>query len=126
MLPSAPVIYQPPDMNGAAVERQFDISPKGLYHVMFGDKSVVFQLLYHERRAQRIAQGPWIHLDGGHMQRDFSFQIDYVDMFRRHRQANVADYQVIDIINDHVCYVITDKKTPCKSQLISPAPTTSP
>jgi hypothetical protein len=111
-LPSQPVLYEPPDMQRKAVERQFEISPKALFHVMFGDKSAVFQLLYHERRAQRIAQGPWLPLEGGHMRRDFHFQIDYFDYFRRARQANVIDYQVIDIMNDHVCYVVSDFKTP--------------
>jgi hypothetical protein len=111
-LPSQPVIYEPPNMHRKVVERQFDISTKSLFHVMFGDKSVVFQLLYHERRAQRILQGPWVSLEGGHMRRDFEFQIDYFDVLRRARQANVVDYQVIDIMNDHVCYVITDYKTP--------------
>lgn len=111
-LPSHPVIYEPQDMQRKAVERQFDISPKALFHVMFGDKSAVFQLLYHERRAQRIAQGPWVPVEGGHMRRDFQFQIDYFDIFRRARQANVVDYQVIEVNNDHICYVITDRKTP--------------
>jgi hypothetical protein len=111
-LPSQPVICEPQNMQRKAVERQFEISPKALFHVMFGDKSAVFQLLYHERRAQRIAQGPWVHLDQGHMRRDFHFQIDYIDLLRRHRQANVVDYQVIDVLNDHVCYVVTDMKTP--------------
>lgn len=111
-LPSHPVVYEVKDMQRKAVEKEFDISPKALFHVMFGDKSAVFQLLYHERRAQRIAQGPWIHLDQGHMRRDFHFQIDYVDMLRRHRQANVVDYQLIDVLNDHICYVVTDMKTP--------------
>jgi hypothetical protein len=111
-LPSHPVVYEPQDMQRKAVERQFEISPKALFHVMFGDKSVVFQLLYHERRAQRISQGPWAHLDKDHMRRDFHFQIDYVDIFRRHRQANVVDHQIIEVLNDHICYVVTDKKTP--------------
>ncbi|ATZ54015.1 hypothetical protein BCIN_10g00410 [Botrytis cinerea B05.10] len=111
-LPSQPVIYEPPDMQRKTVEREFGISPKALFHLMFGDKSAVFQLLYHERRAQKIAQGPWVHLDGNHMRRDFEFQIDYVDSWRRSRQANVVDHQIIDIMNDHVCYVVTDSKTP--------------
>lgn len=111
-LPSHPVVYEPQDMQRKAIERQFEISPKALFHVMFGDKSAVFQLLYHERRAQRISQGPWVHLEGGHMRRDFHFQIDYFDVFQRARQANVVDYQVIDVMNDHVCYVVTDMKTP--------------
>ncbi|KAF7879595.1 hypothetical protein EAF04_000790 [Stromatinia cepivora] len=111
-LPSQPVIYEPPDMQRKTVEREFGISPKALFHLMFGDKSAVFQLLYHERRATKIAQGPWIHLDGNHMRRDFEFQTDYLDSWRRSRQANVVDYQVIDVMNDHVCYVVTDFKTP--------------
>lgn len=116
-LPAHPVIYEPPDMPHKSVERIFETSPKSLFHVLFGDKSAVFQLLYHERRAQRIAQGPWTPLERqgdaqGRMKRDFSFQIDYTDIFRRQRQANVVDTQVIDILNDHVCYVVSDYKTP--------------
>lgn len=111
-LPSQPIVYEPRDMQRKAVERQFDISPKALFHVMFGDKSSIFQLLYNERRAQRIAQGPWITVEGSHLRRDFQFQIDYLDVFRRARQANVVDYQVIEVMNDHICYVITDFKTP--------------
>ncbi|KAG9232529.1 hypothetical protein BJ875DRAFT_466575 [Amylocarpus encephaloides] len=111
-LPSQPVVYEPQDMQRKVVERQFDISPKALFHVMFGDKSAVFQMLYHDRRAQRIAQGPWIPLEKGHMRRDFEFQIDYFDVFHRARQANVVDYQVIDVLNHHICYVVTDMKTP--------------
>jgi hypothetical protein len=111
-LPSKPVACEPPDMQRKAVERQFEISPKALFHVMFGDKSAVFQLLYHERRAQRIAQAPWVNMDQGHMRREFHFQIDYIDLLRRHRQANVVDSQEIEVMNDHICYVITDRKTP--------------
>jgi len=111
-LPSQPVVYEPKDMQRKVVERQFDISPKALFHVLFGDKSAVFQLLYHERRAQRIAQGPWITQEGGHMRRNFEFQIDYTNFLHQARQANVVDYQVIDVMNDHICYAVTDMKTP--------------
>ena len=99
-------------MQRKVIERQFQISPKALFHVMFGDKSAVFQLLYHERRAKKIAQGPWVTVEGSAMRREFKFQIDFFDIFRRAQQANVVDYQVIDVMNDHVCYVITDFKTP--------------
>lgn len=111
-LPSKPVIYEPTDMQQKVIERQFQISPKALFHVMFGDKSAVFQMLYHERRAQHIAQGPWAPQEDNHLRRDFQFQVDYFDMFRRSQQANVVDHQVIEVMNDHVCYVITDFKTP--------------
>ena len=51
-LPRHPVEYIPTGMDQAVVEKVFDISPKALFHVMFGDRSAVWQLLYHERRAQ--------------------------------------------------------------------------
>ncbi|KAH7418195.1 hypothetical protein BKA64DRAFT_730025 [Cadophora sp. MPI-SDFR-AT-0126] len=111
-LPSKPIVYEPADAQRKAVERQFDVSPKALFHLIFGDKSAIFQLQYHERRAQRIAQGPWVPIEENCLRRDFQFQIDYVDVFRRARQANIVDYQVIEVMNDHVCYVITDFKTP--------------
>ncbi len=52
-LPRQPVLYVPSGMNKAVVDKVFDVSPKALFHVMFGDRSAVWQLLYHERRAQR-------------------------------------------------------------------------
>lgn len=52
-LPRHPVLYVPTGMNHAVVDKVFDISSKALFHLMFGDKSAVWQLLYHERHAQR-------------------------------------------------------------------------
>ena len=52
-LPKQPVFFAPSGMDKLVVEKEFNISPKALYHVLFGDKSVVWQLLYHERQAQR-------------------------------------------------------------------------
>ena len=100
-LPAQPVVYTPRGMDSATVEKTFEISPKALFHVMFGDKSAVWQLLYHERRAQGkshwshrslmfsrhvadigegIKQKPWSQLAQGHMRREFEYQIDHQDM----------------------------------------------
>ncbi len=38
-LPSQPVICEPQNMQRKAVEKSVEISPKALFHVMFGDKS---------------------------------------------------------------------------------------
>ena len=111
-LPKQPVIYVPSGMTKLAVEKEFDISPKALFHVMFGDKSAVWQLLYHERRAQRIRQGPWIQPDQGHLRRDFEYQIEYVDILRRSYQARVEDHQMVDVANEHLLYVVSDRKRP--------------
>jgi hypothetical protein len=34
-------------------------------------------------------------------------------VFTGHTQGQaISDYQMIDVLNDHLCYVITDKRTP--------------
>lgn len=101
-LPTQPVDYEPSGMDRLAVKKVFDISPKALFHVMFGDRSAVWQLLYHESRAQRrkiplskgfwdiglvadihtgIRQGSWTQVKQGHLRREFEYQIEHRNMF---------------------------------------------
>lgn len=101
-LPAQPVEYEPSGMDRLAVNKVFDIGPKALFHVMFGDRSAVWQLLYHEGRAQRkkiplsdvfcdigliadppsgIRQGSWTQVKQGHLRREFEYQIEHSDMF---------------------------------------------
>ncbi|CAM1505581.1 Fc.00g112180.m01.CDS01 [Cosmosporella sp. VM-42] len=110
-LPARPVIYEPEGMKEMAAERNFEISAKACFHVLFGDKSFVFPKLYFERRAEQIAQGPWVLVDQGRMRRDFQFKVDYKDILGRSKTANVNDYQTIDVFHDHVTYVVTHVKT---------------
>lgn len=101
-LPAQPVVYAPQGMQ-ASVSREFNVSAKALFHVMFGDKSAVFQLLYANRWADKIVQTPWTKASNNHWTRKFT----------SHNQATpMADTQVIDIYNDHLCYVVTNEKYP--------------
>jgi len=111
-LPSRPIEYVPRGNLHLAAEKQFSVSPKALFHVLFGDKSAVWQLLHHERQAQEIKQGPWINLDKGNLRRDFEYQVGSTDIFGRAQVTKVSDYQIVDVLNDHLCYVVTDKRTP--------------
>lgn len=37
----------------------------------------------------------------------------FTEIYTGQTQDNpVSDYQIIDVLNDHLCYVITDKRTP--------------
>ena len=63
-LPAGPVVYVPEDTSEAFIEKQYDISAKALFHLMFGDKSTIFQMLYHERRAQRKCIFCGVEFDG--------------------------------------------------------------
>jgi hypothetical protein len=51
-LPAQPVEYVPQGILQLSAERFYDISPKALFHVLFGDRSAVWQLLQHQRMAQ--------------------------------------------------------------------------
>ena len=104
-LPRQPVVYAPQGMQGSTT-REFNVSAKALFHVMFGDKSAVFQLLYCNRWADKIAQTPWAKnsdIPIGHWTRRFSSQDNATPM---------ADTQTIDILNDHLCYVVSNQKIP--------------
>lgn len=106
-LPNRPVEYAPQGFAAPIVEKDFDITAKALFHVLAGDKSAVFQILYCESCAEKLVQGPWTIPEGGYKRREFKFQIT-----AGAKQYEVTDYQVIDVYNDHLCYVITDRKTP--------------
>ncbi|KAJ5894123.1 hypothetical protein N7495_005814 [Penicillium taxi] len=111
-LPTQPVEYVPQgDLNRVA-EKVLDISSKALFHIMFGDKSAVWQLLLHERQAQEIKQGPWVSSESRHLKRDFHYYIETTDLIGGSQKNKISDYQIIDVLNDHLCYVITDKRTP--------------
>ncbi|OQO03125.1 hypothetical protein B0A48_11380 [Cryoendolithus antarcticus] len=102
-LPSSAVQYAPQGMR-AFISRDSNVSAKALFHVVFGDKSAVFQLLYCNRWGADIVQSPWTKPDGAaHWIRHFSSDDPTTPM---------NDIQTIDIYNDHLCYVVTNVKRP--------------
>ncbi|KAL4896665.1 hypothetical protein BDV59DRAFT_111279 [Aspergillus ambiguus] len=111
-LPTQPVQYVPQGNLHLASEKVFDVSAKAIFHILFGDKSAVWQLLLYQRKAKEIKQGPWTRNETRHLRRDFEYQIETTDMIGRTEGKAISDYQMIDVLNDHLCYVITDKRTP--------------
>jgi hypothetical protein len=111
-LPAQPVKYTPPGNLTQAAEREFDVSPKALFHVMFGDRSALWQLLQHEKQARNLRQGPWLELGEGRMRRDFEYDISSTNALGVHNTTQVRDYQLVDVQSEHLCYVVTDKATP--------------
>ncbi|TQS36881.1 hypothetical protein Golomagni_02660 [Golovinomyces magnicellulatus] len=110
-LPSQPVNYEMLDMQRKVTEHQFNISSKALFHVLFGDKSLIFQKFYCKRKAEHITQGPWLPIDKGRMRREFKFEISETEWFRHPRYTSIIDDQVIDIRNDYLCYVASINNT---------------
>ncbi|KAF2757889.1 hypothetical protein EJ05DRAFT_370852 [Pseudovirgaria hyperparasitica] len=106
-LPSQPVIYTPIGMTEQAVEKVYDISAKSLFHVLFGDKSAVFQMVYKDRFAKTVVQGPWVQTEQQPQRRDFAYDVEDTNP-----PTHITDCQVIEVFNDHLCYVVVDKKSP--------------
>ncbi|KAJ5748393.1 uncharacterized protein N7511_010089 [Penicillium nucicola] len=111
-LPTQPVEYVPQGDLVLVTEKVLEVSPKALFHILFGDKSAVWQLLLHERQAREIKQGPWTSTESNHLRRDFHYNIGAADVLGKTHDNAISDYQIIDVLNEHLCYVITDKKTP--------------
>lgn len=114
-LPAHPIVYEPEDMGAVVEERNFEISAKACFHILFGDKSFIFPKLYFERHAKEIAQGPWQLVDHGKMNREFKFKVGTFGMMARAKknaEKDVIDTQVIDVFSDHITYVVTYNKTP--------------
>ncbi|EFE35570.1 uncharacterized protein ARB_05613 [Trichophyton benhamiae CBS 112371] len=135
-LPSQPVIYEPQGSLNLAAEQYVNMSPKALFLVLFGDNSPIWQLSQHQRRAQtndmkisskdhgslyllpifdvrwRIKSAWLIHSVRFSKNSKFSHSTNIVYHLGRSHLADVCDYQIIDVFNDHLCYVVTDKRTP--------------
>lgn len=81
--------------------------------------------------AQGIEQGPWVSNESHHLRRELNFQVETTDLLGmfsqfirtssrltlhlclgRTKGNTISDYQIIDVLNDHLCYVVTDKRTP--------------
>jgi hypothetical protein len=124
-LPGQPVVYVPQGMTMPVIAKVFDVTAKALFHVLAGDKSAVFQMLNCENGAERelilvptttsheinecagLIQSPWTQPDQGHHRREFRYHV-----MSGHKRIDVVDYQIIDVLNDHLCYVLTDRRTP--------------
>lgn len=95
-LPSQPVFYVPRGVRHIGAEKIFEVSAKALFHILFGDKSPVWQLLQYQRRATGkntavlivcmytdqlgIHQSMWHHENSTRLRRDFKFLVRYIDV----------------------------------------------
>jgi len=111
-LPPQAVKYTPKDMTNKVTDRTFPISSKAMFHLLFGDKSAVSQMLYFQRRTGVIKQYPWTPVEGGYWSRRFEYDVAIRDSQGRPETLLISDTQTIDVYSDHLCYSVTDLKTP--------------
>ena len=110
-LPNRPINYFPVGMAEPVAEREFQVSTKALFHILFGDRSAIWQLLYHGRGAQVVQQGPWRQLEQGKMHRAFTYSLSNTNISGQTKNLQFSDSQIVDVLSDHLCYVVTDRRT---------------
>lgn len=109
-LPPQPVNHIPAGCSNLATEQIYDVSAKALFHIMFGDSSAIFQMLYRERRASNVRQSPWQMDNAFH--RSFTYDVSFQDALKREQTSTVTDTQIVEVSNDHLCYVVSDERSP--------------
>ena len=110
-LPSRPVNYVPNGMTSPVVDMNFKISPKALFHILYGDRSVIWQLLYHQCGARNIQQGPWLKPEEGYYRRVFSYRIPAGKTTGLAQDLEAEDTQTLDVFSDHLCYMVTERRS---------------
>ncbi|KAK9387301.1 hypothetical protein V1515DRAFT_68034 [Lipomyces mesembrius] len=112
-LPDQPVKYDlSKTMDRQVYSQEFDISAKALFHLLFGDKSVIFQSLYYGSGAVNVHQSPWIRLSGRNMEREFSFETASTVVRGWSRKQTIRCFQKIERMEDYLLYVVADTHTP--------------
>ncbi|KAJ8100690.1 hypothetical protein POJ06DRAFT_197374 [Lipomyces tetrasporus] len=112
-LPERPVEYDlSKTMDRRVYSEEFDISAKALFHLLFGDKSVIFQSLYYGSGAINVHQSPWIHLSGRYMEREFSFKATSTLVRGWPRTQGIRGFQKIERMEEYLLYVVADSHTP--------------
>ncbi|KAK9373400.1 uncharacterized protein V1513DRAFT_432807 [Lipomyces chichibuensis] len=112
-LPEQPVEYDlSKTMDRQVYLQEFDISAKALFHLLFGDKSLIFQSLYYGSGAVNVHQSPWIRLSGRNMEREFSFETASTIVRGWSRKQNIRCFQKIERMEDYLLYVVADTHTP--------------
>ncbi|KAK9241465.1 hypothetical protein V1525DRAFT_352136 [Lipomyces kononenkoae] len=112
-LPDQPVEYDlSTTMDRQVFSQEYDLSAKALFHLLFGDRSVIFQSLYYGSGAVSIHQSPWIHLSGRNLEREFLFETTSPIVRGWSRKQNIRCFQKIERMEDYLLYVVVDTHTP--------------
>ncbi|KAK9470660.1 uncharacterized protein V1510DRAFT_422401 [Dipodascopsis tothii] len=113
VIPEKPIEYDLSDqMEKLVFEQDLPISAKAVFHIMFGDKSVIFQTLYAGSGANNMRQSPWMHIDSHRLEREFSFDIQAKSVVNIPFKQEVVVVQQIEHLEDYLCYVVMDRRTP--------------
>lgn len=106
-LPSEPVLTEPDDQMLAKVyDAEYMITAKGLFHLLFGNRSPVWLQCYAMFNVPNVQQGPWKTVEDGALARVFSYRTMYCDANGKSETVQKMDYQKISKRVEHLDYTV--------------------
>lgn len=105
-------------MDKKVVDKEYDISAKALFHVVFGDNSPVFRYTDSSLYSRdKLVIPPWRVNNAGKMEREISYFLlsNGVLMGSSGNDENatkVANLQRIEKMEDDLSYIVYDRRTP--------------
>lgn len=98
-------------MSQMSGEHEFDIPPKALFHVMFGETSPVFR--YDDSGSvvrSNIEFAPWRLVNTQRMEREIYFQIKQSSTFFASENDKLMYVQRLEVMDDNSAYVIYERR----------------
>lgn len=112
-LPSVPVNTEPDDqMMRKFYDAEYMITAKGLFHLLYGNRSTVWLSNYQAFDVPDVQQGPWQSVEDGTLARAFKYLVKYVDSSGNSKTFEQADYQKISKRVEHLDYTVMHYRRP--------------
>lgn len=112
-LPSEPVISEPDDqMSEKIYDAEYMITAKGLFHLLFGNRSPVWLQAYKKGGLGNVQQGSWQTVEDGTLARAFKYVILYDNGDGQTTTLEQSDYQKISKREEHLDYTVVAYRRP--------------
>jgi hypothetical protein len=105
-------------MDKKVIDKEYDVSAKTLFHIIFGEKSPVFQYtdssLY---RRDDLVVSAWKYNNAHHLEREISYVLKSNGVLMGsggsgQKVTRVANLQRVEKMDENVSYIVYDRRTP--------------
>ncbi|BFZ55728.1 SNF1-interacting protein [Savitreella phatthalungensis] len=112
-LPNQPVAGEADDqMYGKIFDREYMVTAKGLFHLLFGNRTPVWLRSYADLGFKDVQQGPWQTIEDGTLARAYKYELTIVGSDGRTKTSEWSDFHKIWKREEHLNYVVTFYRRP--------------
>ena len=92
-------------------DKEFDLSTKGMFHLLFGDNSPIWPRVYKYKGVRQVEQGPWKAFKDDKFRREWNYLVDLKSVAKKFTSA-ITEIQTIERRQDNLLYVATVRYRP--------------